>query len=184
MTSPPSLRSGVPSSSGGEFRSAEISILHWWAFPRLGQEIEPLDQVFKTCTVYDELKSKEKNMPLYMDTHDRIERLEAEAAPAFEAPTETHEKYGARYLRCWFDGALGKVFCIIEAPSKEAAIAVHREAHGLIADKIVEVRLPSSQDYGVIALALGRRAPTARNAYLNASHGDSSTLLSNESASR
>src|SRR5215510_6304245 len=79
-------------------------------------------------------------MPLYMDTHDRMERLEAEATPAFEPQTEAQEKYGARYLRCWFDKAVGKVFCIIEAPSKEVAIAVHREAHGLIADRIVEVR--------------------------------------------
>jgi hypothetical protein len=34
----------------------------------------------------------------------------------------------------------GKVFCLIDAPNKEAAIAVHREAHGLVADSIVEVR--------------------------------------------
>jgi hypothetical protein len=75
-----------------------------------------------------------------MDTHDHIDRLPAEATPAFEADIETQEKHGARYLRCWFDQTVGKVFCIIEAPSKEAAIAVHRETHGLIADRIVEVR--------------------------------------------
>jgi len=32
------------------------------------------------------------------------------------------------------------VFCLVEAPDKEAAIAVHREAHGLVADSIVEVK--------------------------------------------
>jgi len=75
-----------------------------------------------------------------MDTHDHIERPTAEPAPAFEADMKAQEKFGARYLRCWFDETVGKVFCIIEAPSKDAAIAIHREAHGLIADKIVEVR--------------------------------------------
>jgi hypothetical protein len=34
----------------------------------------------------------------------------------------------------------GKVFCLMEAPSKEAANAVHREAHGLVADELIEVK--------------------------------------------
>ena len=38
-----------------------------------------------------------------------------------------------------FDEESGKVFCLVEAPDKEAAIAVHREAHGLVADEITEV---------------------------------------------
>jgi len=29
---------------------------------------------------------------------------------------------------------------MIDAPSKEAATAVHKEAHGLVADEIVEVK--------------------------------------------
>jgi len=33
----------------------------------------------------------------------------------------------------------GQVFCLVEAPDKEAAIAVHREGHGLVADSIIEV---------------------------------------------
>lgn len=31
-------------------------------------------------------------------------------------------------------------FCLSEAPSKEAADAVHREGHGLVADEIIEVK--------------------------------------------
>jgi uncharacterized protein DUF4242 len=34
----------------------------------------------------------------------------------------------------------GKVFCLVEAPSKEAATTVHRLAHGLVADELIEVR--------------------------------------------
>jgi hypothetical protein len=44
-----------------------------------------------------------------------------------------------RYLRYWLDEEQGKVFCLVEAPSKQAAEAVHREAHGLVADEIFEV---------------------------------------------
>ena len=33
----------------------------------------------------------------------------------------------------------GEVFWLIEAPSKEAAIAVYQEAHGLLADEVIEV---------------------------------------------
>jgi len=33
----------------------------------------------------------------------------------------------------------GKVFCLVHAPNAEAASQVHREAHGLVAEKIIEV---------------------------------------------
>jgi hypothetical protein len=49
------------------------------------------------------------------------------------------EKYGVKYLKYWYDLATGRAFCLIEAPNKEAAEAVHREAHGLLADEIIEV---------------------------------------------
>ncbi|MGE0405809.1 MAG: DUF4242 domain-containing protein [Candidatus Korobacteraceae bacterium] len=80
-------------------------------------------------------------MPLFIDTHAHIEGLTADAvAHAHQADLETQEKYGVKYLRYWFDETTGKVFCLVDAPSKEAAIAVHREAHGLVADEIVEVK--------------------------------------------
>jgi uncharacterized protein DUF4242 len=79
-------------------------------------------------------------MPLFMDVHDHIEGLTAEAvAKAHQADLDTQGKHGVKYLRYWFDERTGKVFCLIDAPSKEAAMAVHREAHGLVADRIVEV---------------------------------------------
>jgi len=80
-------------------------------------------------------------MPLYLDTHESIEGLTAEAAAhAHAADLQTQEKYGVKYLNYWVDDNGGKVFCLVEAPNKEAAIAVHREAHGLVADAIVEVK--------------------------------------------
>jgi hypothetical protein len=80
-------------------------------------------------------------MPLYMDTHHHVEGLTADAVgQAHEADLKAQAKYGVKYLRYWFDENSGKVFCLVEAPNKEAAIAVHREAHGLVADEIIEVK--------------------------------------------
>lgn len=80
-------------------------------------------------------------MPLYMDIHNHIEGLTADGVThAHEADLKTQERYGVKYLRYWFDERTCKVFCLIDAPSKEAAIAVHREAHGLVADDLIEVK--------------------------------------------
>jgi peptidyl-tRNA hydrolase len=80
-------------------------------------------------------------MPLFMDIHEKIDGLTADAvAHAHEADVRTQEKHGVRYLQYWFDEGSGKVFCLVDAPNKEAAAAVHREAHGLVADEITEVR--------------------------------------------
>ncbi|MDP9484059.1 MAG: DUF4242 domain-containing protein [Chloroflexota bacterium] len=79
-------------------------------------------------------------MPLYLDTHNKVPGLTGEAvAKAHAADLAVQGKHGVRYMRYWYDEATGKVFCLVEAPSPEAAIAVHREAHGLLADEVVEV---------------------------------------------
>jgi len=78
---------------------------------------------------------------LYLDIHQHVDGLTAEAVEGAHArDLETQEKYGVKYLKYWFDEGTGKVFCLVEAPSKEAAIAVHREAHGLVADELIEVQ--------------------------------------------
>ena len=80
-------------------------------------------------------------MPLYMDVHHHVEGLTKEAVTGAHArDLEVQKKYGVNYQQYWFDEGTGNVFCLVEAPNKEAAIAVHREAHGLVADEITEVR--------------------------------------------
>ena len=79
-------------------------------------------------------------MPLYMDVHKNVQGLTPEAvAGAHAKDLEVQGKHGVQYLRYWYNEADGAVFCLCEAPSKEAAAAVHREAHGLVADEIIEV---------------------------------------------
>lgn len=80
-------------------------------------------------------------MPLYLDVHNKVEGATTDAmAQAHRKDLEVQHKYGVNYLRYWFDEGTGKVFCLVEAPSKEAAAAVHREAHGVMADDIIEVK--------------------------------------------
>ena len=80
-------------------------------------------------------------MPLFMDMHDHVEGLTADAvAGAHQADLKTQDKHGVKYLQYWFDEKTGRVFCLIDAPSKEAATAVHRQAHGLAADELIEVQ--------------------------------------------
>ena len=80
-------------------------------------------------------------MPLYMDINKGVEGLTADAvAGAHEKDIEVQEKHGVKYLKYWFNEDDGSIFCLCEAPNKEAAEAVHREAHGLVADEIIEVK--------------------------------------------
>lgn len=82
----------------------------------------------------------ERSGYLYMDVHRDIEGLTADAvAGAHQKDLEVQGKYGVNYKSYWFDEKTGTVFCLVEAPSKEAAATVHREAHGLVADEIIEV---------------------------------------------
>ena len=78
-------------------------------------------------------------MPTYMDMHD-IPGVKAEDVKgAHEADVRTQGKYGVNYTHYWVNEAEGKVFCLVDAPDKETATRVHREAHGLEADEIYEV---------------------------------------------
>ena len=80
-------------------------------------------------------------MALYMDIHRDLDGLtEAAVTGAHARDLEVQGKYGAKYLKYWFDEESGTVFCLIDAPSKEAAEAVHREAHGLLAREIIEIK--------------------------------------------
>jgi hypothetical protein len=100
-----------------------------------------IDQAMLTTSWTTVRGESERHMPLYLDVHQKIEGLTKEAvAHAHQRDLEVQEQHGVKYLRYWYDEATGKVFCLVEAPSKEAAEAVHREAHGLVADELHEVK--------------------------------------------
>jgi hypothetical protein len=79
-------------------------------------------------------------MPLFMDVHSLEGGVSAkDVAEAHAKDVETQGKYGVDYRSYWVDENAGKIFCLVEAPDAEAAMTVHREAHGLVADEIYEV---------------------------------------------
>ncbi len=73
--------------------------------------------------------------------HRDVEGLTAEAvADAHQKALEVQDRHGVKYHRYWYNEEKGEVFCLCEAPSQEEAEAVHREAHGLVADETTEVK--------------------------------------------
>jgi len=79
-------------------------------------------------------------MPLYMDIHEIQGATPEDLAKAHASDVEVQQKYGVNYLKYWVNESQGKVFCLVDAPSVEAACCVHREAHGMVAEKIIEVQ--------------------------------------------
>lgn len=80
-------------------------------------------------------------MPLYMDVHTISGGVSIDdVAQAHKADLQAQAAHGVSYLRYWVDERHGKVFCLVEAPSADAAAAVHREAHGLVAQQIFQVQ--------------------------------------------
>jgi hypothetical protein len=75
-----------------------------------------------------------------MDIHRKVEGLTPEAiTAAHQRDLEVQGRSGVRFIRYWYDENTGKVFCLSEAPDAEAVNAAHREAHGLMADEVIEV---------------------------------------------
>jgi class 3 adenylate cyclase len=80
-------------------------------------------------------------MPLYMDIHNLDEGTTPEdVAKAHAKDMETQKKYGVEYTKYWVNETGRKVFCLAHAPNAEAAEQVHREAHGMLPEKIIEVQ--------------------------------------------
>jgi len=78
-------------------------------------------------------------MPLYMDIHKCEGACAEDVAKAHMADMEVQGRYDVEYKKYWFNETCGKLFCLVEAPSAEAAARVHQEAHGLVAEKLIEV---------------------------------------------
>lgn len=77
---------------------------------------------------------------MFMDVHTVTGGVgAADVADAHRADLATQGEYGVNYLRYWIDEEGGKIFCLVDAPSAEAAVAVHEKAHGLVPDEIYPV---------------------------------------------
>ena len=78
-------------------------------------------------------------MPTYLDIHDLPGVKAGDVAGAHAADVRVQGAYGVDYKQYFVDEEAGKVFCLVDAPDRESAIRVHREAHGLEAHTLHEV---------------------------------------------
>jgi len=78
-------------------------------------------------------------MPLFVDIHEVGGATVEQIAMAHVADKAVEGDYGVTYVKWWLNAATGKLFCLCEAPNAEAAEHVHRAAHGLVAERIIEV---------------------------------------------
>jgi class 3 adenylate cyclase len=78
-------------------------------------------------------------MALYMDIHRNVDATPEEVEKAHLSDVEAQGKHGVKYIKYWLNQEAKTICCLVEGPSKEACQAVHREAHGLEADQIIDV---------------------------------------------
>jgi class 3 adenylate cyclase len=74
-----------------------------------------------------------------MDIHSGVDGEVNDVQSAHLSDLEAQERYGVRYLKYWFNPGAGTVCCLVDAPDPDAAEKCHLEAHGLVADKLIEV---------------------------------------------
>ncbi|MFN2615481.1 MAG: DUF4242 domain-containing protein, partial [Actinomycetota bacterium] len=89
-------------------------------------------------------------MPMYMDRHNPQPDnpiTPQDLAEAHMRDLEIQAKYGVRYISYWFDPDDQHVFCLADAPNKEACERVHRESHGLVASQLIEVNPSRLKDF-------------------------------------
>ncbi len=79
-------------------------------------------------------------MPIFMDFHDLPEVNIDDSKKAHLKDVLVQEKYKVKYLQYWINEKEGKAYCLIEGPNKEACEATHREANGIAACNLVEVK--------------------------------------------
>ena len=80
-------------------------------------------------------------MPLFLDSHVLPEGATADDVAEIHAKDlAIQASYGVQMVKYWYDAARGRVFCLVVAPSRDAAVAVHRESSGREPDDIFEVQ--------------------------------------------
>jgi class 3 adenylate cyclase len=85
-------------------------------------------------------------MPIFLDRHDEMATPE-EIAALHVRDLQVQDKYGVKFLTYWHDARRGATFCLIDAPHRAAADGVHGEAHGHVANKMIEVDLSAVEAF-------------------------------------
>ena len=85
-------------------------------------------------------KATESNH-LYLDVHNlEPGKVTFEAvAGAHKKDLDVQGKYGVNFIKYWVDETAGKVYCLAESPDSVSLYNTHKEAHGLIPDRVQQV---------------------------------------------
>lgn len=87
-------------------------------------------------------------MPIYMDVHEDLgDATEEDIKTVHQRDLDVQDDYGVEFLTYWFNPPEGHAFCLVEAPSEEAAVEVHRASHGLVPHKVIEVDRPTVSQF-------------------------------------
>ena len=79
-------------------------------------------------------------MPRFIDVHGNLKGAKLmDVQTAHEKDLRIENKYSVKFLRFWVDEEKGAVFCLSDAPNREAPTKAHAEAHGLLPDETFEV---------------------------------------------
>jgi AraC-like DNA-binding protein len=78
-------------------------------------------------------------MPIYMDVHIAPGVKAKDVAEAHRKDLLHQEEYGCNCMTYWIDEERETIFCLIDAANKDAVKEMHRKAHGMVPNKIIEV---------------------------------------------
>jgi hypothetical protein len=81
---------------------------------------------------------------MFMDMHEGPgDASETDVAAAHQRDLEVQGTFGERYLTYRFNDPAGQVFCPVDAPDMDIAVACHKEADGLLPHRMIEVTTPT-----------------------------------------
>lgn len=87
-------------------------------------------------------------MPIFMDIHENLgDVTEEDLNNAHRRDLEIQDRYGVQFLTFWFNSGEGTSFCLVDAPSQELAVRVHKESHGLLPNRMIEVERPTVSSF-------------------------------------
>lgn len=86
-------------------------------------------------------------MPIFLDRHDMVKQSAEETAKLHLQDLAIQDQYGVKFLTYWYDAERQTTFCLVDAPDKETADKVHAEAHGHVANEMIEVELSAVEAF-------------------------------------
>ena len=74
-----------------------------------------------------------------MDLHILPGAKAEDVAKAHVKDLDCQDEFGCKAITYWFDENHGRAFCLIDAPDKESVHELHKKAHGLVPNQVVQV---------------------------------------------